>query len=241
MSAIQQRILKTEQVEEFYHDVFVTSQVRDFVDFVGQTKLPVKKVIDIGGGCGFFADALAQKPDVEAQAIDMDPDSAAASIEKGTPAEIGDALNLAQRGDEDVVSFNLILRHLVAASDIETEAMQKRSVAVWQHKAKAAFDNEYIYGSYIGNASGWLIYQITSSQLFSALGQAVAKFVPSLRANTFGTGVRFRANQEWIDLFDSLGFKVAAYRRGPEENVSLARRMLMIRSCRRDSYLLVAK
>jgi len=105
MSAIQQRILKTEQVEEFYHDVFVTSQVRDFVDFVGQTKLPVKKVIDIGGGCGFFVDALAQKTGVEAKSIDMDPDSAAACIEEGAPAEIGDALNLAQRGDEDVVSL----------------------------------------------------------------------------------------------------------------------------------------
>ena len=118
---------------------------------------------------------------------------------------------------------------------------ENRAVAVWQRKAKAVFVNEYIYDSYFGNASGWLIYRITSSRLLSALGEAVAKIVPSLRANTFGTGVRFRANQEWIDLFDGLGFKVAAYRRGSEENVSLARRMLMIKSCRRDSYLLVAK
>lgn len=241
MSAIQQRVLKTEQVEEFYHDVFVTTQVRDFVEFVEETKLPVKKVIDIGGGCGFFADALAQKTGLDAQVVDMDPGSVAVCVEKGVPAEIGDALNPAQRGDEDIVSFNLILHHLVAASDAETEVLQKRAVAVWQRKAKAVFVNEYIYDSYIGNASGWLIYQITSSQLLSALGQAVAKFVPSLRANTFGTGVRFRANQEWIDLFDGLGFKVAAYRRGCEENVSIARRMLMIKSCRRDSYLLVAK
>lgn len=241
MSAIQQRVLKTEQVEEFYHDVFVTTQVRDFVDFVAETKLPVKKVIDIGGGCGFFADALAQKTGFDAQVVDMDPGSVAACMEKGVPAEIGDALSPAQRGDEDVVSFNLILHHLVAASDTETEALQKRAVAVWQGKSKAVFVNEYIYDSYIGNASGWLIYRITASRLLSALGQAVAEFVPSLRANTFGTGVRFRANQEWINLFDRLGFKVAAYRRGSEENVSLARRLLMIKSCRRDSYLLVAK
>jgi hypothetical protein len=241
MSAIQQRVLKTERIEEFYHDMFVTTQVRDFVDFVAETKLPVKKVIDIGGGCGFFADALAKKTGLDAHVVDMDPGSVAACIEKGVPAELGDALNPTQRGDEDVVSFNLILHHLVAASDAETEALQKRAVAAWQGKSKAVFVNEYIYDSYIGNTSGWLIYRITASRLLSALGQAVAKFAPSLRANTFGTGVRFRANQEWINLFDRLGFKVAAYRRGSEEHVSLARKMLMIKSCRRDSYLLVAK
>lgn len=241
MSAIQQRVLKTGQLEEFYHDMFVTTQVRDFVELVDETKLPVKKVIDIGGGCGFFAHALTQKTGFHAQVVDMDPNSVAACFEKGVPAEIGDALNPAQAGDEDVVSFNLILHHLVAASDAETEALQKRAVVVWKEKARAVFVNEYIYDSYIGNASGWLIYQITSSRLLSALGETVAKFVPSLRANTFGTGVRFRANQEWIELFDRLGFKVSAYRRGSEENVSLARRMLLIKSCRRDSYLLVAK
>lgn len=241
MSAIKQRVLKTGQVEEFYHDVFVTTQVRDFVDFVTEMQLPVKKVVDIGGGCGFFADALAQKTGLDAKVVDMDPCSVAACVEKGVPAEIGDALNPAQHGDEDIVSFNLILHHLVAASDAETEALQKRAVAVWRRKANAIFVNEYIYDSYIGNASGWLIYQITSSRMLSALGETVAKFVPSLRANTFGTGVRFRANLEWIELFDRLGFKVAAYRRGSEENISLARRVLLIKSCRRDSYLLVAK
>lgn len=241
MTTIQQRVLKTEQVEEFYHDHFVTTQVRDFVDLLAEAGVPAQKVVDIGGGCGFFAEALARKTGLNVQVVDMDPGSVAACAKKNVPAEIGDALNPAQRGDEDIVSFNLILHHLIAASHAETEALQKRAVAIWQHKAKAVFVNEYIYDSYVRNLSGWLIYRITSSQLLSALGQAVAKFVPSLRANTFGTGVRFRANQEWIDLFDGLGFRIAAYRRGHEENVSLARRMLMIKSCRRDSYFLVAK
>lgn len=241
MAATQQRVLKSEQVEEFYHDVFVTSQVHDFVEVVNEVRLPVEKVVDIGGGCGFFAGALAQKTGLDAQVVDMDPGSVAACHARGVPAELGDALNPDQRGDEDVVSFNLILHHLVAASDAETEALQRQAMAVWRGKAKAVFVNEYIYDSYVGNASGWLIYQITSSRLLSAIGTAVAKFIPSLRANTFGTGVRFRSHQEWLGLFDRLGFSVAAYRRGPEENVSPARRMLMIKSCRRDSYLLVAK
>ena len=241
MTKFQQRVLNTEQVEEFYHDFFVTAQVRDFVDLVRETDISAQKVIDVGGGCGFFAEALGKKALINVQVLDMDPGSVSACWERGVSAEIGDALNPIQHGDEDIVCFNLILHHLVGASDAETVSLQKRAVEVWQRKTKAVFINEYIYDSYIGNASGWLIYRITSSQLLSALGKAVAKIVPSLRANTFGTGVRFRANQEWIDLFGGLGFKVAAYRRGSEENVSFARRMLMIKSCRRDSYLLVAK
>lgn len=241
MAKMQQRVLKTQQIEEFYHDVFVTTQVRDFVELVEKANLPIRKVVDIGGGCGFFAGALAKKIGLDVRVVDMDPGSVEACLKKGVPAEIGDALNPTQRGNEDVVSFNLILHHLIAATDAETKALQMRALALWRPIAKAVFVNEYIYDSYFGNASGWLIYQITSSQLLSAFGQAVAKLIPSLRANTFGTGVRFRANREWIDFFDSAGFKVVAYRRGPEENVSLPRRILMIRSCRRDSFLLVAK
>lgn len=241
MSAIQQRILDAKQVEEFYHDIFVTTQVRDFADLVAEAQLPIKKVVDIGGGCGFFAAALTQKTGLDVKVIDMDPGSVAACQKKGVPAEIGDALNPTQHGDEDMVSLNLILHHLVAVSDAATEALQRRAVSVWKGKAKAIFVNEYIYDSYLPHTSGWLIYQITSSRLLSAVGELVAKLVPSLRANTFGIGVRFRAHDEWVSLFDKLGFSVASYRRGSEENVSLARRMLMIKSCRRDSYLLVTK
>ena len=241
MTAVQQSALKTEQIEEFYHDAFVKSQVEDFTDIIGEYKLPIKKVLDIGGGCGFFANALAQQLELHTKVIDTDAASVAACAEIGVPAEIGDALNPAQRGDEDIVCFNLILHHLVASSDVATAALQKRALDVWMDKAEALFINEYIYDSYIKNASGWLIYRITSSKVLSALCQVVAQFVPSLRANTFGTGVRFRADREWVNMFDKWGFRIAAHRRGREEYVSLPRRMLLIKSCRRDSYLLVPK
>ena len=75
MAKMQQRVLKTQQIEEFYHDVFVTTQVRDFVELIEETNLPIRKVVDIGGGCGFFADALAKKMGVDVQVVDMDPGS----------------------------------------------------------------------------------------------------------------------------------------------------------------------
>ena len=241
MLAIQQRVLKTEQVEEFYLDLFVTTRVRDAVDFVEETKQPVNKVVDIVGDTGFFANALAQKTGPDAQIVEIDPSLAEACVEHGRPAESRESLNSVQCGGEDIVSSNLTLHHPVAAFHTETEVLQKRANAVWQRKAMAMFVNKYLYESCIGNALGWLIYRFISSQPLSALGQEVVKFVLSLRANTCSIGVRSRADQELTDLFYGLGFTVAAYRIGPEENVSLARRILIIKSCRRDSYLLVAK
>ena len=118
--------------------------------------------------------------------------------------------------------------------------MQSQALASWKGRARAVFVDEYIYDSYWNDISGKLIYAITSSRMLSALGSAVSKFVPSLRANTFGIGVRFRSKMEWTSLFEKLGYRVEASIRGPEEDVSLARRMLLIQSCRRDSFLLVA-
>jgi hypothetical protein len=240
MDTIQQRVLTKDQVEQFYHDVFVTTQIKDFLGVMDEAGLPPCDVIDIGGGVGFFAEALAKASANRPEVVDMDPASVAACHKRGVCAIVGDALNPPPRSESSIVSFNLILHHLVGSSDAATLALQSRALSVWQGKARAIFVNEYIYDSAVGNASGWLIFQITSSQLLSAVGRLVARFVPSLQANTFGTGVRFRAHAEWVALFEGLGYRVAAYRRGPEENVSLARRMLLIKSCRRDSYLLMA-
>ena len=125
MQPIQQIILKKTQVEQFYHDVFVTTQVKDFVDVVKQLPSPVVKVTDIGGGCGFFADALAQRQEFAVEVIDMDPASVESCHDKGVPARIGDALNPEYTGTEDVVSFNLILHHLVAATDQGNRSLAK--------------------------------------------------------------------------------------------------------------------
>ncbi|MDO8501390.1 MAG: hypothetical protein Q7S20_06075 [Gemmatimonadaceae bacterium] len=113
-------------------------------------------------------------------------------------------------------------------------------MSAWKGNADFIFVNEYIYDSYWSDLSGALIYRITSSRFLSALGRIVAKVIPSLRANTFGVGVRFRDHQGWSELFQSLGYGVVGYRRGTEEVVSLPRRLLCIKSCRRDTFVLRA-
>src|SRR5690606_13250277 len=112
----------------------------------------------------------------------------------GIPASFGDALDPAVVSDHEVVSFNLILHHLVGANEVATRRLQREAIALWRRPGRRVFVNEYIYESYLGGLSGWLIYQVTKSRVLSALASAVAVVVPSLRANTFGVGVRFRAH-----------------------------------------------
>lgn len=233
--------LSAGQIEAFYHDEFVTSQMRNFTALVTDRDVKSDIVVDIGGGVGHFAAALAKSPDVETvRVVDMDPVSVKHCEDRGLVAIRGDALTPPITGDEDVVCFNLILHHLVGTSERATLAMQSQALASWKGRARAVFVDEYIYDSYWNDISGKLIYAITSSRMLSALGSAVSKFVPSLRANTFGIGVRFRSTDEWLLTFTTLGFRVDASIRGSEENVSFARRLLLIKSCRRDSFLLVA-
>lgn len=231
--------LRADQVEAFYHDVFVTSQLEHFQALVSKAGNPIGTVVDVGGGQGYFAEALQERLDLSVQVLDSDSRSIAACHERGISAVQGDALRPEISNNPDMVSFNLILHHLVGSSERETLAMQSAAVSVWRERAGAVFVNEYIYDSYIPEASGKLIYWITRSRIFSAIGRWVSAVVPSLRANTFGVGVRFREYAEWVRIFEGLGYRVAGTVKGPEENVSLARRMLLIRSCRRDSFLLV--
>ncbi len=52
--------LSGEQVEAFYHDLFVDDQVRGFVSLLG-TNPSCGNIVDLGGGCGFFAHQLKRE------------------------------------------------------------------------------------------------------------------------------------------------------------------------------------
>ena len=73
------------------------------------------------------------------------------------------------------------------------------------------------------------------------MGKLLAKVVPSFKANTFGVGVRFRSHREWSQLFDDAGFEVIDRKFGRPEIVALPLRFLLIKTIRRDSFLLKAK
>jgi len=234
-----QKKLDANQVQSFYHDAFVSNQVTHFKSLVPQTKiLPGHYIVDIGGGCGYFAYALRDELNLPVRVIDTDPVSVNVAIESGVDAVCEDALGVERAGDEGVVCFNLILHHLVSDTEDKTRELQILVLSKWSDGGSLLFVNEYIYESWRGGFSGWLIYQITKSQLLSAVGKVFAAVMPSLRANTFGVGVRFRSNSEWKRLFEEASLTVIGEIKGQDEFVSLPRRLLFIKSIRRDSFLL---
>lgn len=236
-----QKKLSKSQIEAFYqygNDI----QVENFIQLVPQSLTGSQNVVvDIGGGCGHFASALRKCIEAKVRVIDTDFVSVNKCIEKGIEAAVDDALKPDIKGDENVVCFNLMLHHLVGNDECANLHMQRQALIAWINQAKAIFVTEYIYDSYVGNVSGRLIYSITSSKMLSAIASLVSRFVPSLRANTLGVGVRFRARVEWIKMFEDIGFRVVSSVRGGEKGVSPARRLLLIRSCREDSFLLQPK
>lgn len=236
VGAPAQRALERRQIEAFYHDNFVSTQVADFNALVRPR--PGLGVLDVGGGCGYFAAAVAGRYGCRTRVIDTDPASVAACHGRGVTAEVGDALAPPPRGDEQVVCFNLILHHLVGCDERATTQLQREALATWGRRTPLVFVNEYVYDPIAGDISGRLIYAITHSRILSAAARVVSRFVPSLRANTFGVGVRFRSRSSWLKLFEDAGLTTLAECRGDEEDVSAARRLLLIRSCRRDSFLL---
>lgn len=234
---VNQTKLSTAQIEAFYHDEFVEDQVRDFRALVGSAS-GKKAIVDIGGGCGFFARRLSDVSGARTRVIDMDPGSIEKCRELGVEGQLGDALAPQPNGDEDVVCLNLILHHLVGRNEDETRALQKRALQAWRGHVRGVFVNEYIYQSFVRYWSGRLIYQITSSQTLSWIGRQAGRIIPAFRANTFGVGVRFRSNEEWRRLFADAGYRVSGYHEGAPERISPPLRGLMIKTIRRDSYFL---
>lgn len=232
-----QQKLSAKQVAEFYHDEFAEDQARDFRELV-RPCIDGGVVVDIGGGVGHFAERLRAETGCPVRVLEMDPESVARCISRSIPAQLGDALAPPVQGDERAVCFNLILHHLVAQDEATTRSLQVQALRAWRSSTAAIFVNEYIYESFVRNVSGRWIFEITVSRMLSAIGRRVAKFVPALRANTFGVGVRFRSHDEWLALFAEAGYAVVRSRTGAEEAVKLPLRFLMIKTIRRDSFVL---
>ena len=238
-SSEMQKTLDSKQIEAFYIHAFEEDQVSHFLKVIDVNLLDKEKVVvDIGGGCGFFAKRLHETIGKHVRVIDSDPISITTCKSTGVDGVLGDALSPEYAGDEEVVCFNLMLHHLVGRKERDTRDLQQNALKVWINRAKFIFVHEYIYDSYVGNLTGRLIYEITKNKFLSAVGCVVGTFVPSLRANTFGVGVRFRAHGEWVELFEEIGFRVVSTMRGEDEEISLPRRLLLIKSRRRDSFLL---
>jgi SAM-dependent methyltransferase len=239
----KQSTLNSDQLSKFYLNNFATRQSQHFLFLTKEINIMRMAVLDIGGGIGAFARALKSKSSMEVIVLDSDEEAVRIckeykSNEIAINAVIGDALNPPRLDDVGIVCFNLILHHLVGKDEAETKELQKKALTYWRDKAQYIFINEYIYDSYILNCSGRIIYLFTSNKILSKIATLVGKFIPTLRANTSGVGVRFRAHKEWVKFFDECGYKVAGKVIADNDYVSPFLRLLLIDKIRTDSFLL---
>jgi hypothetical protein len=241
----KQRVLDQKSINEFNVDVFSERQATHFKTFFAKTRSnkSIKIVVDMGGGNGYFATELS-KMEIPVRVIDSDNESIQNCKNLNNSyidAHIGNALSPDIKGDEDIICFNLILHHLIGATEKETRELQKQSISLWRDRAQYIFINEYIYDSFIGYFSGRLIYEITKNKILSMICKFFASIIPSFRANTFGVGVRFRAHQEWCDIFEECEFEIVSKIYAQPDYTSPFLRALFIREVRTDSFLLKAK
>lgn len=233
-----QKKLSNHQIRNFHVHVFVNDQFHDFIKLFDK-KFKALNVVDIGGGAGFFAKKLSEIHGINIRIIDADVDSVSIAKGLGVNAKVGNAIDPEIFGDEDVACFNLILHHLIGESESETLALQKKSLMVWRGQIKALFVNEYIYESYVKDFSGKLIFFITKNKTLSRIGFLISRFIPSLKANTFGVGVRFRSLADWHKVFHESGYIVQSSIFGCSEYISWPRRFLLIKKIHRVSFLLI--
>lgn len=244
MKVEEQLRLNTDQISEFYTEKFASDQLSDLEKLLGESNIslkPERLVVDLGGGCGHFARKVSQAFGCRVRVIDSDPTSIkTCQAINGDYVEgiLGDALKPPVTGDEQLVCFNLVFHHLIGKTEEATRAIQALALSHWLPSKTMVFVNEYVYDAWFFNLSGKIIYNITKSTSLSRLAAAVSRLIPSLRANTFGVGVRFRGHEEWCELFRDAGYEVLSVRRGNAEPLSFARRLLLIRETRRDSFLL---
>jgi hypothetical protein len=230
LESVAQVTLGDAQIAAFNTDRNAAEQSARFVHFARRFSgvTPGRVVVDIGGGNGYFARDLNAATGWTVRVVDSDEKS------------IRGCLAIGVAGVHAVV-FNLVLHHLVGRTESDTTVLQERSLAAWRERARFLMVSEISYDSFFFDITGKLIFLVTSSGLLSKVAAFVGRFVPSLRANTLGVGVRFRSKREWVSFFERCGYRVVEVVDGVPEALPFPLRFLFVKQIRSDYFLLVPK
>jgi SAM-dependent methyltransferase len=244
---MRQRILPQSAIDAFDTPEGVAEQVQHFKSLLGFNSHSVFSMLDVGGGTGFFANAIKTEfPHAEITILDLDEQSVMKGTKLGLNAIHGSIIDppAAIRSRKfDVISLNLMLHHIIGDDDWSTLALQRCALTrVCELLANQGhiFLHEICYeGRLFRDSSARLIYQVTASRCLGKALKLVGKAMPALSANTAGVGVRFRSMHGWSVLANSLKLKVVSVCQSePEGHSWLRRTLLLIREVRRQSYLL---
>ena len=243
----EQRVLPQMAIDAFDTPEGTAEQLQHFKTVLGYARESVFSLLDIGGGTGFFATAVRKEfPRAAITILDLDESSVRKGRESGLNALQGSIIDPPAeiRGEQfDVVSFNLMLHHIIGDDEPSTYDLQRRALEQGRRlmtKEGKMFVHEICYeGRLLRDLSARLIYQITSSRFIGVAIRVIGKAIPSLNANTAGIGVRFRPSHQWMTLASKTGLILAKACKGEPERHSWIRRVcLLIQEVRRHSWLM---
>jgi SAM-dependent methyltransferase len=243
----KQRVLPQMAIDAFDTPEGTAEQLQHFKTMLGYTHESVFSLLDVGGGTGFFASAVQNEfPHAAITILDLDESSVRKGIASGLNALHGSIINPPTeiRGKTfDVVSFNLMLHHIIGDDEPSTYELQRRALEqglkLMSNEGKM-FVHEICYeGRLLRDLSARLIYGITSSRFIGAAIRVMGKAIAALSANTAGIGVRFRPSHAWMTLASKAGLSLVSGCKGePEQHSWMRTLFLLIREVRRHSWVM---
>ena len=241
---MEQRILRRDALDVFHGEGQFALQIEHFKECYNYDRDSNFTLLDVGGGVGYFVLALQQEfPNMRATILDLDESAISKAKSNGLDAVVGSVLKpppSIHLQKFDIVCFNEVLHHIIAASDRNTCKLQQLALLRAKGLASQAgsiFINELCYeGKVFSDSSSAIIFHLLTNPLLSKIVASISAFVPSLKANTVGVGIRFRPYGGWVRLIESAGFQLSKKCEGAVEKPSFAKRLLLnIRHAQRVS------
>lgn len=207
----QQDVKFVEMSRELTADNYDIQRIIAKIRTIGR---PALRILDVGGGIGTVATALAEAfPESHVVVVDVSPLARDNFIPHArTSLVFDDFLSWQPAGTFDVVIFRTVLHHFVAPTESLTDAAQHAAIAKAAEIASPGGKVLVIENFYepfaTEDLTGRLIYALTRSK-------AIAHVTRLLGANTAGEGVRFRSLQSWTRLFEANAYSVQEVVRAP--------------------------
>lgn len=188
--------------------------IRRILEKVGSFGSTDLRILDVGGGIGTMAAALADAlPESLVDVIDLSPLARSNFVAHARTSFIfDDFLRWESTVRYDIVIFRTVLHHFVGSTEADTRAFQLRALekasGIVKAQGKVLVVENFYDPIATEDVTGRMIYLLTRSR-------AVAWIIRRLGANTAGEGVRFRSFRSWSSLFASRGFAVQDVLRAP--------------------------
>jgi len=239
------RVLTESQLQTFDED-YVTPELFEAIAGEINREFPDRSFafLDVGGGQGFFADALlARFPRATATVLDNSSSllfkNASDPRKRLVLASAAELSSQIRNQAFDIIFFNLSLHHFVGGSYYQSRQFQRNALAQAQtllaKGGRIAVTENLFDGLLLPDLPGYLIYRLTSSRV-------LAPVIRRLGANTAGCGVCFLSSAGWRKEFRSVRLHETAFRavRYADESFwpALKMRLLSVRSISRGFFWL---